>query len=359
MKYLTLVVTLVFVLVVGGCESEAQLDYSDFDNVRQLSYSAAESKENERYILYYYSENCGHCNDVKQEVLSFFKTFEYLNVYLIDTGAQEVKDVSKYDEFVGTPSVFIIADGEVLESYIGSVEIRSFIELYRDFDLNMSVFSSQIIMDGNDLLDIDRTVLVYLYDDMCTDCDSVDELFLKHAYRRGPKDVYIVDVQNTHNVPKGLLSLGDGPILVKMSNGLIQETYQDNAVVDYMDELKNNVLQIEYDYESFIEHHLTDYDDLLTIDEPLYVAYYYSSSCPYCNAIKNEVLSLFDTFEYPFYLFDSSVTTGDRPAGLQGVPTLRVMIDGHLEIEYVGSLEISSFIQSYQDGTLHLDDYVD
>lgn len=359
MKRWTLVVIVMLLLAVSGCEDEELLDYSDFEDVRQLSYDAGETKENERYILYYYSENCGHCSDVKQEILAFFQTFDHLNVYLMDTGAEEVKDVSRYDEFVGTPSLFIIADGEVIESYIGSQEIRSFIESYRAFELDLSVFSSQEVMDGNDLLDLNRTVLVYYYDDTCTICDDTHELFMTFAYRRGPKDVYFMNHQNTINIPQGFIALGEGPVLVKMSNGMIEATYQGNDLEQYIDELSNNALQAEYDYESFTEQHLTNYDDLLTIDEMLYVVYFYSPVCHYCNAIKNDVLALFDSFELPYYLFDTSVTTGTVPTDLQGVPTLRLVIDGQVETEYIGTLEISNFIQSYQDGTLNLNEYID
>lgn len=355
--YIVVIVTLL--LGMSGCEGEELLDYSDFEDVRQLSYDAGETKENERYILYYYSENCGHCSDVKQEILTFFQTFDHLNVYLLDTGAEEVKDVSRYDEFVGTPSLFIIADGEVIESYVGSQEIRSFIESYRGFELDMSVFSPQQVQDGNDLLDLDRTVLVYYYDDACIDCDDTHALFMPFAYKRGPKDVYFMNHQDVINIPQGFLSLGEGPVLLKMTGGVIEATYQANDIEQYINELDNNVLRTEYDYESFAEQHLIDYDDLLTIDETLYVVYYYSPVCAYCNAIKNDVLALFDSFELPYYLFDTSVTTGTVPTDLQGVPTLRLVINGQVETEYIGTLEISDFIQSYQDGTLNFNEYID
>ena len=114
MKFIKFSLVFLSLFILASCDDEELDYYTDFGEHMEESYAEAETKENNRYILYYFSQNCGHCADVKQEVLSFFSTYEMTNFYILDVSADSVRDVTRYDEFVGTPSLFFIADGEVL-----------------------------------------------------------------------------------------------------------------------------------------------------------------------------------------------------------------------------------------------------
>ena len=61
--------------------------------------------------------------------MNFFLELE-LEFYLINVS--EVLGIPKIEGFIGVPALYIIADNEPVEEYIGSIEIIEFIDDYND-----------------------------------------------------------------------------------------------------------------------------------------------------------------------------------------------------------------------------------
>ncbi len=129
MKKLAIFITILLVLALSACSKEKALDYTSFEDHLIFSYEAAVSHE-DKYIVYYYSANCSHCSEVKDDILTFFNTYDGLPFYILEVS--QANDSSFLDEFVGTPTIFIMIDDQVDDAYIGSTGILDFIADYSD-----------------------------------------------------------------------------------------------------------------------------------------------------------------------------------------------------------------------------------
>ena len=165
-------------LLLTACEEEENdgYDYEDLDNVQVTSYMEGETME-EKYVLYYYSETCPACNNVKQEVIPFFMDFDLLEVYLLNVG--EMMDVSLFTEFVGTPSLFVIDGAKNLyETYIGADRVREFMVEYEDFRVDMSHLSSSEVLSLEDYQSLEEGTYTLLYSkDAGLSQDLINNLF--------------------------------------------------------------------------------------------------------------------------------------------------------------------------------------
>ena len=85
------------------------------------------------YYAYIYSESCGHCREIKQDVIS--KALQHGFIYFIPFSSDIpiVQDssfvIGKNDiesiGIIGTPTLFHIQDHMITEQYIGSHDILS------------------------------------------------------------------------------------------------------------------------------------------------------------------------------------------------------------------------------------------
>ena len=131
MKKVILGLITVLVMTLSGCSFKPEeLDYSDFSTHLITSYDEAENETSNKYIVYYYHDNCAGCETIKQDILSFFEIFETLPFYILNI--QDAEDLSGLEEFEGTPTVFVMSDNQVTETYLGSLEISNFISAYRN-----------------------------------------------------------------------------------------------------------------------------------------------------------------------------------------------------------------------------------
>lgn len=218
-------------------------DYSNFEEHLLTSYNEAETIEDERYVVYYYGKSCGHCINVKQDVLDFFSTFELLPFYILEV--QDTPDSSSLDEFIGTPTMFIMADGEVVDMYVGSVDIYDFFEEYKDVEsipLDYDHFKTQELTSYTQALEIEsEAYLLYYYLDDCPHCIAAKDDFLEWAFERDVRDVYFMNgatVSGSGTIPTELIILNSGtPILVVMTNGMFADEYYSGTdeVLDYIE----------------------------------------------------------------------------------------------------------------------------
>ena len=103
----------------------------------QISWEDIFAQEEKRYIVYFYSEYCGYCKMVKDEVLSYYLT-NIDCMYFIDTVKQEAVyktnsgnliGMNSIDDFYisGTPFIAEITSHVVTNIYSGIESIRLYI----------------------------------------------------------------------------------------------------------------------------------------------------------------------------------------------------------------------------------------
>lgn len=114
-------------------DPEFILNYSDFDFV--ADYATALSQAEELYLLYFYSEQCSHCINLKEEALTFFEdNSTSIKVYLLDAGNTignyKSIDLGNDETLIGTPTLILVKDGVVYEYFVGTYEIAEFFTEY-------------------------------------------------------------------------------------------------------------------------------------------------------------------------------------------------------------------------------------
>ncbi len=86
-------------------------------------------KSEEQYLVYLYSDNCSHCLLIKDEVAAFsVSNNENLKLYYLnssDLKDGEFKYLADTYGATGTPALFTIVDGKVVDLSSGSIEIPS------------------------------------------------------------------------------------------------------------------------------------------------------------------------------------------------------------------------------------------
>ena len=241
MKKIVLVLSLLLVFTLSACISNDDLyEYSDFSDIAIELNTEAEGKSTEKYIVYYYQENCSHCNDVKQDILEFADEFDTLDFYIFDIS--KALDRSSLEEFIGTPTVFIFSGTEVIESFIGKDEVLVFIDLYKDIIFTYDLFDNQALTTYQEILEKEsKRYLVYYYLETCPNCIEIKDTLLSWAFTKNINNIFIMNgssVEDPDNFPTELQILSSGtPLLIVMNNGEFTDEYylgKDN-ILDYIE----------------------------------------------------------------------------------------------------------------------------
>ena len=108
-----------------------EYDYSDVGDLT-ICWDGIFNIQSDQYYVYIYSSTCGHCNEIKQDVISYalmnFNSLYFVsfnkNIPIIDDryypiGKDNVEDLG----IVGTPSMFLVVNHIVKENYVGKKEI--------------------------------------------------------------------------------------------------------------------------------------------------------------------------------------------------------------------------------------------
>lgn len=97
-----------------------ELEYSSFDRIED--YSEITSMSEDEYLVYFYSEICYYCNEIKYEVLEFAdENNADIKVYFLDAG-----NVTGYNNISGmdsTPTILMVVDGQLVDLVGGSSQI--------------------------------------------------------------------------------------------------------------------------------------------------------------------------------------------------------------------------------------------
>ena len=105
-------------------------DYSDVSHLFICWDDIFEIKDRQ-YFVYIYSETCGHCQEIRQDIISYslnhdsFYFIKFNSEIPIINDRNLVIGKNKVEELgiVGTPSMFLITDNIVKANYVGKKEI--------------------------------------------------------------------------------------------------------------------------------------------------------------------------------------------------------------------------------------------
>lgn len=135
MKFIKIIMIILTLGILAGCEVAGNLDYSDFKN-RQVTKANAMEQVEETYFIYIYSDGCKFCDEIKQTVLSYadtgsIKLYLYnFSTYPVETtsdetysnvGATSMLSVRLY----GTPTLFKVVDNVITSQYIGYSQVKN------------------------------------------------------------------------------------------------------------------------------------------------------------------------------------------------------------------------------------------
>ena len=244
MKKIIFILLLFFTITLSSCGptevDEGIFEYSDLADKEIFSHAEAEGKSIDKYIVYYYHEACSHCQNIKQEILSFGDSFEHIDFYIFDIS--KAVDVSRYEEFVGTPSIFVLSGGEIIENYTGGDKVSEFIDIYSDIQFDYELFNNQQLTTYNEILDIEvESYLVYYYFETDPSSIEIKDDVLSWAFTKNVSTLYFMNGANVIDPDDILTELQilslESPILIVMNNGLFPDEYYSgkDAILNYIE----------------------------------------------------------------------------------------------------------------------------
>ena len=132
---------LIPLLVLCGCTTTKKEELHNYHEIkdRQIEWNSIFKQEEEDYLVYFYSERCGYCNEIKQDVLKFYLA-DYLPMYFVCTDydavvgpRSDLTGVDNIDDFYifGTPFLARLLEHKIANYYVGVSEIRQFISGYK------------------------------------------------------------------------------------------------------------------------------------------------------------------------------------------------------------------------------------
>ena len=101
------------------------LTYDSFDHIED--YSQITTMPEDEYLVYWYSEECYYCKQVKPDILEFANdNNENIKVYFLD--AANASGYNNIPGMDGTPSILFISDGNIVDLVGGSTQILALLE---------------------------------------------------------------------------------------------------------------------------------------------------------------------------------------------------------------------------------------
>jgi len=367
MKKLLAILIFIITITLSSC-TLFELDYADFSDNKVETYFDSEQVSHNRYILYYYDSADEPSEDVKPELLKFFKDFDLLEFYLLDTSNIQ-SETSLFGAYEGEPVIYVISSNQVYETYKGSLEISNFINDYSNIIFDYDLFDKQHITTYEQALEIQKDgYIIYYYLPSCPHCINTKPYFLPWAFTKNAEDIYFMDgtsIENADQIPTELVILNSGtPILVLMSYGKFANEFYSGSepVQEYIKEVgDSDILPEEYlkEYSDFEDHSFQDFGESLLISNNLHFEYYYSQYCSHCKSIKLEILNFFDDLnDVEFYILDTSESIGvPIIQGFTGVPALYLVNNNQVVEQYIGSYAIPAYINAYRNGEIDFSEY--
>lgn len=120
----------------GSSDAQTEHNYHEIKD-RIINWNQIFEVNDERYLVYFYSERCGYCNDIKLEILNYY--FLHINSFYfvctdleIKTGPiKDLTGINNIDDFYifGTPFLVEFNLQTVTNYYVGKDDILSIISI--------------------------------------------------------------------------------------------------------------------------------------------------------------------------------------------------------------------------------------
>ena len=131
--------TLLMTTVLNGCNPKVseltdELDYCLVSDVT-IAWNDVFNQFEADYLVYFYSEICGHCREIKNEIIAFYQSrcwamyFVCTDEYAVFGPRSDLKGIDNINDFYifGTPFLCEIKNYVVGDYYVGVNSIREFI----------------------------------------------------------------------------------------------------------------------------------------------------------------------------------------------------------------------------------------
>jgi len=124
-------------MMISCSETNQPIITKDYPEDHLICWDNIFKQTEKEYLVYFYSDYCGHCQNIKDEVLQFYCISKYKMYFVNATNdAKFGSDVSSfvgindpYEFFIpGTPFLTIIKDHALCEYYAGVNAIRIFMK---------------------------------------------------------------------------------------------------------------------------------------------------------------------------------------------------------------------------------------
>ena len=141
MKLKLLVLPITFL---GSCSNQASVIKHNYHEIRDhlISWSDVFIQNEDDYIVYFYSERCGHCNDIKQDVISFYLEdifpmyFVCTDIEAIIGPSNDLLGIDNINDFYifGTPFLSRLISHKVDSYFVGSEEVKECISILKNLN---------------------------------------------------------------------------------------------------------------------------------------------------------------------------------------------------------------------------------
>ena len=127
-------------LLITGCKADnKQEPFHNYHEIRDhlISWENIFSVNSNDYLVYFYSERCGHCNEIKSTVIDYYLHTEK-DMYFVCTdldvvfgNPSDITGVDNIEDFYifGTPFLTRIYQFKVKEYYAGTKSILSYLNI--------------------------------------------------------------------------------------------------------------------------------------------------------------------------------------------------------------------------------------
>ena len=138
LKHLILILTCITLL--SSCKNKGEViyDYEDV-NERKIQWNEIFFPANTGYFVYIYSNNCGHCMNIKQKIINFivddlYPTYivEFDSNIPISNNVDDTIGATNYNDvkIKGTPTLLMIENHILIMNVAGENQISSIIDYY-------------------------------------------------------------------------------------------------------------------------------------------------------------------------------------------------------------------------------------
>lgn len=169
---------------------------------------------------------------------------------------------------------------------------------------------------------------------------------------------YTLDTSKIETETSSFGEYVDQPIIYVVSDGQPYETYTG------AEEIRTFITQysnIELDYDTFSDQHISNLSELQDIDEEVYLVYVYFEGCQYADLIKDKVLEFaFTRSIEKIYFVDLYNIEDEIPLGFEfvidGSPQIVLMSKGEVSPEIMlGSTNVINYINELGNLPITLD----